>query len=507
MKRAFLSTLFVLFLMFISQVDTSAINIVDNGTTNPASPSLGQIFYRTDLHSLRIFDQQWLDLNMGIVNVKAFGAKGDGQTDDTTAIQNAVNSGTLVFFPSGEYKISNTIYISNNSWAPVKTIMGTGTGTITSDEEDLALHRTIIKNYSNGNAFSSKSLGLVIISNLSIQDGLSTSARTSGAGIFAGRNDTDVNIQIRLENIWIEGHQDGVRLLRPMVSKITHVTCANPKRDGFRIETTVTGGGTSLFFDSCYSRTAGQDGFNISGMTYSSLINCASDASGRYGYCFQKGNNSYTAGVSMISCGTENAGVSGIYMNKVHGASIISPYVIRAGEDGIEIKDSRSINIIGAYLGNNTDYGINAENTMAREIVLIGPRFDSNSIGNIKDPNKVITQINNLTEGHFFRGNFSVSGRFASEGIVFFTNGDMTPSVQKGNICETNNTLATMISNFDSGITGQRITVIFKDDNTVIDFTGSSLKGNNGNDWHPKNGDHMDAVCYGNKWYCTISDN
>lgn len=57
-----------------------------------------------------------------IVNVKDFGAKGDRDTDDTQAIQNAINSikptswdsykgnvGGVVYFPEGTYTITNTI--------------------------------------------------------------------------------------------------------------------------------------------------------------------------------------------------------------------------------------------------------------------------------------------------------------------------------------------------------------------------------------------------------------
>lgn len=39
------------------------------------------------------------------VNVKDFGAIGDGTTDDTTAIQNALNIGKMVFVPRGNYKV------------------------------------------------------------------------------------------------------------------------------------------------------------------------------------------------------------------------------------------------------------------------------------------------------------------------------------------------------------------------------------------------------------------
>jgi len=51
------------------------------------------------------------------VSVKDFGAVGDGVTDDTTAIQTAINSsaGNLaVYFPSGTYKITSQVTISND---------------------------------------------------------------------------------------------------------------------------------------------------------------------------------------------------------------------------------------------------------------------------------------------------------------------------------------------------------------------------------------------------------
>ena len=59
----------------------------------------------------RYFDDRF----SGIVDVKDFGAKGDGITDDTEAITDALASfteGTL-FFPKGHYLISDTITISN----------------------------------------------------------------------------------------------------------------------------------------------------------------------------------------------------------------------------------------------------------------------------------------------------------------------------------------------------------------------------------------------------------
>jgi len=53
-------------------------------------------------------------------NVKDFGARGDGTTDDTAAIQSAINTvglagGGTILFPEGDYKITDTIFIRYSS--------------------------------------------------------------------------------------------------------------------------------------------------------------------------------------------------------------------------------------------------------------------------------------------------------------------------------------------------------------------------------------------------------
>ena len=64
-----------------------------------------------------------------VVSVKDFGVVGDGVTDDTTAIQAAINnSASEVYFPAGKYIISDTLLVSSNtrlvSWtgAPPTTV-------------------------------------------------------------------------------------------------------------------------------------------------------------------------------------------------------------------------------------------------------------------------------------------------------------------------------------------------------------------------------------------------
>jgi hypothetical protein len=60
-------------------------------------------------------------------NVKAFGVKGDGTTDDTAALQAALNAGAggAVYFPNGTYIISGTLLISAGT-----TVFGNGVSSL-----------------------------------------------------------------------------------------------------------------------------------------------------------------------------------------------------------------------------------------------------------------------------------------------------------------------------------------------------------------------------------------
>jgi hypothetical protein len=74
----------------------------------------------------------WLRPNSSSINVKTFGAKGDGTTDDTLAVQNAilslpwqrhanpvqsgyVNGGGTIYFPDGIYLITDTLLFSGST--------------------------------------------------------------------------------------------------------------------------------------------------------------------------------------------------------------------------------------------------------------------------------------------------------------------------------------------------------------------------------------------------------
>jgi hypothetical protein len=88
-----------------------------------------------------------------------------------------------------------------------------------------------------------------------------------------------------------------------------------------------------------------------------------------------------------------------------------------------------------------------------------------------------------------------------------FTDGDTTPSVRGATVFRTDNSTATTITDFDDAVAGQEFIVIFGDNNTTIDFTGTDLKGNNGVDFTGNTTDVMWVVYGGTNFLCDVSDN
>lgn len=61
-------------------------------------------------------------------NVRRFGAIGDGTTDDSAAIQRAVNASTVVYFPAGDYLVRKKVDLRNGS-----SLVGDGAATLRTD--------------------------------------------------------------------------------------------------------------------------------------------------------------------------------------------------------------------------------------------------------------------------------------------------------------------------------------------------------------------------------------
>lgn len=75
--------------------------------------------------------------NSSVFNVKDYGAKGDGATDDTQAIQNAINAaaaaGATAFIPAGKFVISTTLSVSSGVTVQGVGYQSAGTNFITTN--------------------------------------------------------------------------------------------------------------------------------------------------------------------------------------------------------------------------------------------------------------------------------------------------------------------------------------------------------------------------------------
>lgn len=66
----------------------------------------------------------WNSKAADFISVKDFGAVGDGVTDDTAAIQAALNAARFIWFPSGTYLVTSTLTIGNGASTTTSTRNG-----------------------------------------------------------------------------------------------------------------------------------------------------------------------------------------------------------------------------------------------------------------------------------------------------------------------------------------------------------------------------------------------
>jgi hypothetical protein len=84
----------------------------------PGGGSIGQVLVKASALDGVV---DWVD---NMVNVKAFGAVGDGTTDDRSAIQAACDQGGFIYFPPGDYRSSGPIQVKLDG----TTLFGSGAG-------------------------------------------------------------------------------------------------------------------------------------------------------------------------------------------------------------------------------------------------------------------------------------------------------------------------------------------------------------------------------------------
>lgn len=292
------------------------------------------------------------------VNVKEYGARGDDVTDDTAAIQAAIDANDNVYFPEGRYIITSPIYVPQ-----FKTLRGDG-------------HRSvIIKQGTTVGTGSNTARG-----------GAATDSYAVNAVLIYTHTDGQFNFLSRIYDMRIQGDNDfstvygiyaprlsqasfqNVSILRCNTGFATYETWMTTfdritvdcykigpalaaELSGFNVQgpTGLTRGwhfikdgtgfatGTSNTWISCYARQADR-GWQISDLNYSSLISCGADQIGETPYRFE------TSFLTVDSCATEqsiaapaifcSAGryqITNFQVYEVYGASGRGIYEARTG--------------------------------------------------------------------------------------------------------------------------------------------------------------------------------
>lgn len=176
--------------------------------------------------------------------------------------------------------------------------------------------------------------------------------------------------------------------------------------------------------------------------------------------------------------------------------------------------DDLVVTLAGTILTKTTNYSVTIESDRTGSITLVADPGDAARLVILRNTAK--TQATDYVEGDAFPSashedaldklTMQIQDLKGGEIFKILTSTDATPSVAGYNQFATLNFAATIITNFDDGVPGQKIIVVFRDNNTTIDFTGTPLLGNGGVDWIPALGDWMEAVYIGQYWYCAIHD-
>lgn len=320
-----------------------------------------------------------------VTSVKDFGAAGDGTTDDTAAIQNAINSlplnpagdgilsplgyanGGTIYIPRGRYKVSSTLTLRRG-------VRITGEGR---ESSQLISHTadSVLKYLDSGRYVQDE----IVVENLSIWQHASVTS-TSGAAIevsFGSVSPPSTNLVCR--NLIINGGYRGVMLGAGIWSSMDNCNVSNCVTNGVEIQ--LTNGAqsaptTSTTFKNCYSSSNGAAGFRINGASYTSLVGCASDSNGTYGYHLDAGN----AG-SLYACGAEENTLGGAYLKNTTG-TVINLNVIHTTsgvKHGVTLEACNRTTLLGGVYQADTvtGYGIHVV-TNSGTITAIGAVFTGN---------------------------------------------------------------------------------------------------------------------------------
>lgn len=258
--------------------------------------------------------EELLNKYIHYVTPQVFGAKGDGVTDDTEAIQAAMDycqlNRTKLVIPSKKYIITKPLLYRNLGFYNYE-IEGQGGNVII---ELTTLAKTGITEPDAFGVDVNVNAAIVVLTDTN----QSKYARISGIR-FTTTVNADYGIYFSItENSYVsdcffEGYKFGIYDKGSWIQRISRCIARNCTDTGFYIQD-----GTSTYIKECYVDYAMRGYYLASG--YSSIIDSGCDHTTRWSYVFGGGSGDNvttdTRSISMHNCGSENTGTgSAIYID------------------------------------------------------------------------------------------------------------------------------------------------------------------------------------------------
>ncbi|MFE9865860.1 glycosyl hydrolase family 28-related protein [Streptomyces sp. NPDC005506] len=254
------------------------------------------------------------------LNVKLYGAVGNGVADDTEAIQDAINDansagGGVVYIPRGTYKLTSALVLKSHV-----QIRGDG------------INATVLQQTSSSShGISGSNLELVSIEDLLV-DGPGSG---TGRGIYLGGTVVIYSFYVTMRNVMVRQFGDtGIFIDDPVTTDLYNVTSKENGGQGFFI-TCSDGGtaGTSTSLVSCYAHNNVGNGFRLWNMVYSTFTGCAADHNVN-GYKIESCES-----VTLTGCGAEQNTGDSIQVSDGNCISVFGGWLNESGTNAVHIQD------------------------------------------------------------------------------------------------------------------------------------------------------------------------
>lgn len=249
--------------------------------------------------------------NLGFASVKQFGAKGDGVTDDTVALQAAFNAvptaatganvyttrGMTIRIPAGVYLVSSTLTLQRGTQL-------VGDGAEATIIEYTATTGDVLYYQRPNSAMSTEPPILIKGIRVAVKSGVT---HTSGAGVHIDSADpsgTGKAGKIILEDVQSILTFEGFRIRNMIGGDIRACRATSCGSSGFIFR----GFCTLLTVQDCWPADCGGHGWDISGWAYCSAMACGADSNAGFGWFVaqQVGDGSMYAN-SFESIGSEGS--------------------------------------------------------------------------------------------------------------------------------------------------------------------------------------------------------